>query len=77
MHFGQLRAYSDGAQPEVIEVNQPGLSVHFNAWFTQRTVSDRSITTIIMEAILVKRVGFNFCLPMPMHLNNELLNELN
>ena len=56
-------------------MNQPGLSVHFNAWFSQRTVSDRSITTIVTEAILVKRVGFNFCLPM--HLNNELLNELN
>ena len=61
MHFGQLRAYSDGARPELIEVNQPGLSVHFNAWFSPKIVSDRSITTIVTEAILVKRVGFNFC----------------
>ena len=36
MHFGQLRVYSDGARSELIEVNQPGLSVHFNAWFSQR-----------------------------------------
>ena len=42
MHFGQLRAYSDGARPELIEVNQP---VHFKAWFSQRIVSDKSITT--------------------------------
>jgi len=61
MHFGQLPAYSDGARPELIVVNQPGLSVHFNAWFSQRIVSDRSITTIVTEVILVKRVGFNFC----------------
>ena len=61
MHFGQLRPYSDGARPELIEVNQLGLSVHFNAWFSQRIVSDRSITVIVTEAVLVKRVGFNFC----------------
>jgi len=61
MHFGQLPACSDGARPELMVVNQPGVSVHFNAWFSQRIVSDRSITTIVTEAILVKRVGFNFC----------------
>ena len=57
MHFGELRAYSDGARPEVIEVGQPGLSVHFNAWFSQKSIESRTITTIVAEAIFVKRVG--------------------
>ena len=60
MHFGQLRAYSDGSRPELIEVNKPGLSVHFNAWFFHSNVFDQFITTVVTEAILVKRVGFNF-----------------
>ena len=28
MHYGQLKAYGKGAQPVVIKVNKPGLSVH-------------------------------------------------
>ncbi|KAJ7376891.1 hypothetical protein OS493_031770 [Desmophyllum pertusum] len=51
----QLRPYGDGAKPEVIEVNKPGLSVHFNAWFSKRIISGRSITVVVTEAILVKR----------------------
>ena len=28
MHYRQLKAYGKGAQPVVIKVNKPGLSVH-------------------------------------------------
>ena len=28
MHYGQLKAYGEGAQHVVIKVNKPGLSVH-------------------------------------------------
>jgi len=43
IHFGQLRAYSNGARPELIEMNKPGLSVDFNAWFAQLHASDQFI----------------------------------
>ena len=54
------KVYGEGAQPVVIEVNKPGLSVHFNAWHSKVTVSGQSITGIVAEAVFVKRVGFFF-----------------
>ena len=58
MHFGRLNAYGNGP-PEVIEVNKPGLAVHFNVWFSKRSVSGsgKLITIVVPEAILVKGVG--------------------
>ena len=50
MYYGQLKAYGDGAKPVVIEVNKPGLSVHFNTWYSKRTVSGRTITAVVTEA---------------------------
>ncbi|KAM7434908.1 ATP-dependent DNA helicase RecQ [Porites harrisoni] len=50
-----LKAYGEGAQPVVIEVNKPGLSVHFNAWHSKVTVSGQSVTRIVAEAVFVKR----------------------
>ena len=64
MHYGQLKAYGEGAQPVVIEVNKPGLFVHFNAWHLKVTVSGQSITRIVAEAVFVKRVGFFFHLSL-------------
>ena len=55
MHFGQLRAYGQG-KPAQIEVNNPGLCVHFNAWHSKKNFHKREITAIITEAIFVKRV---------------------
>ena len=57
-------AYGEGAQPVVIEVNKPGLSVHFNAWHSKVTVSGQSVTRIVAEAVFVKRVGFFFHLSL-------------
>ena len=56
MHFGQLRAYGSG-KLEVIEVNKPGLSVKFNCWFSKQNANGRLITTVVAEAVFVKRVG--------------------
>lgn len=76
MHFGQLRAYGDGAKPEVIEVNKPGLSVLFNAWFSKRIISGRSITVVVTEAILVKRVGVIFILNLSLSLYKILFYQI-
>ena len=32
MHYGQLKAYGEGAQHVLIKVNKPGLSVHLMAF---------------------------------------------
>ena len=64
MHYGQLKAYGEVAQPVVIEVNKPGLSVHFNVWHSKVTVSGQSITRTVAQAVFVKRVGFFFHLSL-------------
>ena len=56
MHYGQLRSYSEGAKPEILEVTKPGLCVKFNAWYSKRNVGENLITTVVAEAIFVKRV---------------------
>ena len=60
MHYGQLKAYGEGSQPVVIEVNKPGPFDHFNTWHSKVTVSGQSITRIVAEAVFFKRVGFFF-----------------
>ncbi|CAB4003286.1 Hypothetical predicted protein [Paramuricea clavata] len=40
MHYGQLRTYSEGAKPEILEVTKPGLCVKFNTWYSKRNVRE-------------------------------------
>lgn len=58
MHYGQLRPYSEGSKPEIIEVSKQGLCAKFNVWYSKKNVGGKLLKTIVAEAFFVKKVSY-------------------
>ena len=58
MHYGQLRPYSKGSKPEILEVSKQGLCVKFNVWYSKKNVEGKLWKTIVAETFFVKKVRY-------------------